>query len=294
MRVFQFAKGYLVTGSVVNKSHKCCNPSSLHKCHIKSGDGDAMTEQVEQLKNGWSVIAVDQLQQQRNEAMSLMEQALNLMSQAIRKAPSLSFESVLANNYWYSNGRFEQLKESLDHALDQRCLEVLSEMHPNQAELARLEQKRLEQALANIIEPPLNLDHERRELVLALRYFEERATPSGPFKVGRYMRARNCFEGRRWSDESRAGQELHNLWQALLVFDRLLWDQAKPTRGAARFLEPYEMIATGLQNGQLVYDFLVFKVRIIGEDLLIDFTHRLDLLQRCNEEVAAYFTASAT
>lgn len=115
-----------------------------------------MADQVERLKNGWSLRAVDQLQQQRNEAMDLMEQALDLMSQAIRKAPSLSFESVLSNNYWYSNGRFEQLKESLDQALDQRCLEVLGEMHPNEAELARHKECRLAKAKGLVKEAPRN------------------------------------------------------------------------------------------------------------------------------------------
>ena len=52
-----------------------------------------------QLDNGWSIQAVDQLQRQRDEAMELMAQSLELMSRAIEKAPSLSFESVLANNY---------------------------------------------------------------------------------------------------------------------------------------------------------------------------------------------------
>lgn len=248
-----------------------------------------MADQVERLKNGWSLRAVDQLQQQRNEAMDLMEQALDLMSQAIRKAPSLSFESVLSNNYWYSNGRFEQLKESLDQALDQRCLEVLGEMHPNEAELARYKERRLAEAKGSVKEAPLNLEQQRRNLVLALRYFEERAEAGGAFKVGRYMRARDCFEGASWSEESRAGQELHNLWEALLVFDRLRWPEAKPSRGVARFMEPYEIIAEGLKRGQLVYDFLLFKVRIVGDDLLIDFNDRLDLLERCNAEVADYF-----
>lgn len=252
-----------------------------------------MTEQVEQLQNGWSIKAVDKLQQQRNEAMDLMEQALELMGQAIRKAPSLSFESVLANNYWYSNGRFEQLKESLDKALDQRCLEVLAQMHPNEAELAQYREKQLADAQANHKEPPLDLYEKRKELVLALRYFEERAQAGGSFRVGRYMRARDCFDGTAWSEQSRAGQELHNLWQSLLVFDRLLWSQSKPSRGAARFLEPYQMIEKGLKRGQLVYDFLVFKVRVVGADMLIDFNDRLDLLERCNEEVAAYFGTRA-
>lgn len=251
-----------------------------------------MSEQVAQLSNGWSVKAVDQLQQQRNEAMVLMEQALELMGQAIRKAPSLSFESVLANNYWYSNGRFEQLKQALDSALDQRCLEVLGEMHPNSIELARYKEKRLAEALDGVKEPPFNVEQKRRDLVLALRYFEERSTLGTPFQVGRYMRAQNCFEGGAWAEGSRAGQELHNLWQSLLVFDRLLWDNSKPSRGAARFLEPYEMIEKGLKQGQLVYDFLLFKVRVVGEDMLIDFNDRLDLLDRCNAEIAAYFSAN--
>ena len=179
-----------------------------------------MSDQVERLNNGWSLKAVDQLQQQRNEAMDLMAQALDLMSQAIRKAPSLSFESVLSNNYWYSNGRFEQLKESLDHALDQRCLEVLGEIHPNEAELARYTERQMAKARDSVTEAPLNLERQRINLVLALRYFEERAEVGRAFKVGRYLRARHCFDGTGWSEESRAGQELHNLWKALLVFDR--------------------------------------------------------------------------
>lgn len=251
-----------------------------------------MADQVERLKNGWSLNAVDQLQRQRNEAMDLMGQALDLMSQAVRKAPSLSFESVLSNNYWYSNGRFEQLKEALDHALDQRCLEVLAQMHPNESELARYTERQMTKARESVTEAPLNLEQQRRNLVLALRYFEERAEAGGAFKVGRYMRARHCFDGLDWSQESRAGQELHNLWEALLVFDRLLWSEAKPSRGAARFMEPYEVINLGLKRGQLVYDFLVFKVRVVGEDLLVDFNDRLDLLERCNAELAAYFGES--
>lgn len=252
-----------------------------------------MTAQVEQLKNGWSVKAVDQLQQQRNEAMDLMDQSLDLMSQAIRKAPSLSFESVLSNNYWYSNGRFEQLKAALDSALDQRCLEILGEIHPNEAELARYQEKRLAEDAVRVKEPPFELEKRRRDLVLALRYFEERATPGGAFKVGRYLRAQDCFEGLDWAEHSRAGQELHNLWEALLVFDRLLWDQARPTRGSARFMEPYELIKQGLKRGQLVFDLMLFKVRVVDQDLLIDFNDRLDLLERCNAEVAAYFGETA-
>lgn len=246
-----------------------------------------------QLPNGWSIQAVDQLQQQRNEAMELMAQSLDLMSKAIKKAPSLSFESVLANNYWYSNGRFEQLKEALDQALDKRCLEVLAQIHPNEQELAAYKAKRLAESLAEVKEPPLQIDAQRRELVLALRYFQEMGSGSGSFKVGRYLRSQECFENGAWAEHSSAADHLHQLWSALMVFDRLVWSGGKPSRGAARFMEPIQLITEGLKRNQLVYDFLVFKVRVVGQDMLIDFTDRQDLLAQVNLEVAEYFGSKA-
>lgn len=246
-----------------------------------------------QLDNGWSIQAVDQLQRQRDEAMELMAQSLELMSRAIEKAPSLSFESVLANNYWYSNGRFEQLRAALDQALDKRCLEVLAEIHPNEQELAAYKTKRSAQFLADIKEPPLQLDAQRRELVLALRYFQEVGIGSGSFKVGRYLRSQECFENGTWAEYSSAADHLHQLWSALMVFDRLVWSGGKPSRGAARFMEPIQLITEGLKRNQLVYDFLVFKVRILGADMLIDFTDRQDLLAQLNHEVQNYFCEKA-
>lgn len=242
-----------------------------------------------QLGNGWSIKAIDQLQRQRNEAMSLMAQGLDLMSQAIKRAPSLSFEAVLTNNFWYSNGRFEQLKHALDHALDQRCLEVLAEIHPNEQEMSAQKSKRRMVDLADVKELPLQLDLQRRELVLALRYFEGRGVGSGSFAIGRYLRAQNCFDGNRWAEYSAAADHLHQLWNALMVFDRLVWSNGKPSRGAARFMEPSHLIAEGLKRKQLVYDFLVFKVRVVGSDMLIDFTDRQDLLKRVNLELDSYF-----
>lgn len=252
-----------------------------------------MTDKVVQLNNGWSLKAVDQLQQQRNEAMELMSQALDLMGQAIKKAPSLSFESVLANNYWYSNGRFEQLKESLDTALDNRCLEVLAQIHPNEQELAAYKAKRKSELLKDVPEQPFKLEARRRDLVLALRYFEERMTGTGAFTVGRYLRASDCISSSGWVDHSSAPDRLNELWNALMVFDRLSWSGGKPSRGAARFMEPSKLIAEGLKTNQLVYDFLVFKVRVVGSDILIEFNDRQDLLEKINAEIKSYFSATA-
>jgi len=252
-----------------------------------------MTDKVVQLDNGWSLKVVDQLQQQRNEAMDLMDQALELMSQAIKKAPSLSFESVLTNNYWYTTGQFEQLKESLAAAIDQRCLEVLSEMHPNEQQLAAYKKRRASKVQPQVVEPPLKVDARQRDLVLALRYFEELTAGSGAFTVGRYLRASNCIEHGDWADYSSAPERLTQLWEALMVFDRLNWIDGKPSRGAARFMEPAGLITEGLRHNQLVYDFLVFKVRVVGQDILIDFNERQDLLARINTEISDYFGASA-
>lgn len=249
-----------------------------------------MSDTVAKLQNGWSIKAVNQLQKQRNDAMDMMELGLDLVSKAIERAPSLSFEGVLANHYWYCNGRFAQLKEDLDHALDKRCLEILEEIHPNAEELRAQALRQHTKLLQTIKEAPLQLDVKRRELVLALRYFQSVPRVDQCFKVNLTLHAKNCFEHGHWADYSRAGETLRNLWSALLAFDRLLWSNAKPTLGAARFMDPMLVVADGLHQGRVNYDFLLFTLRVDGQDMLLDFSDRPELVAHINAEIETYYS----
>jgi len=222
--------------------------------------------------------------------MDLMSQGLDLISKAISRAPSLSFEGVLSNHHWYCDGRFAPLKEKLDSALDLRCLEILAEIHPNEQEIRNQLMRQRAQSLQQVDEAPFKIESKQRDLVLALRYFESRTSAAVCFEIGPYLWAKGCFENRRWAEYSRAGDQLRQLWCALLVFDRLLWSHAKPTLGAARYMDPVAVIADGLAQGVVDYDFLIFKVRIIGQDLLIDFSSRPELLTAINNEIAGYYS----